>query len=56
VACNGQIRNLAIDGGDYLYVGCYDDDRVAIFSPANVEVNSIAVASPAGVGMLWEWP
>lgn len=56
VACTGQLRNVAVDANDVLYVGCYDADRVAVFSVGNVEVDSIAVDSPSGVGMLFDWP
>jgi hypothetical protein len=56
VACIGQIRNLAVSADDRLYVGCFGSNRIAVFSVANVEVDSIPVDSPAGVGMLFEWP
>ncbi|MEM9460238.1 MAG: hypothetical protein AAGF11_39050 [Myxococcota bacterium] len=56
IACGGQVRNVAVDADDTLYVGCYSDGRVAVFSQANVEVDSILVDTPGGVGMLYEWP
>lgn len=55
IACGGQVRNVAVDADDTLYVGCYNDGRVAVFSQANVEVDSIVVDTPGGVGMLYEW-
>jgi outer membrane protein assembly factor BamB len=49
VNCSGQIRNLAVDQDDNLWVGCYRGDAVVKFDASNHEVARFTVPSPSGV-------
>ncbi len=49
VNCSGQIRNLAVDLDDNLWIGCYGSNAVVKFDASNHEVARFTVASPSGV-------
>ncbi|MCB9751992.1 MAG: hypothetical protein H6713_18615 [Myxococcales bacterium] len=56
VSCAGQVRNLAINGEDFAYVGCYGSNKVVVYNAADAVVDEVAVSSPSGVDILPAWP
>ena len=58
VNCAGQIRNIAVDGWDSIWVGCFGHNAVVKFNAQDVEVARIQVNTPSGVSILptWEGP
>jgi hypothetical protein len=52
VACTGQIRNIAVDDEDNVWVGCYGHNSVVRFDSTDSEVGRISVSTPSGVGFL----
>ncbi len=52
VPCNGQIRNIAADCEDTLYVGCYNSNKVVVYDADNAILGEVAVSTPAGVAVL----
>ncbi|MBL9103807.1 MAG: DUF4215 domain-containing protein [Myxococcales bacterium] len=52
VACVGQLRNIAADAADTLYVTCYENNRVVVFNAADQPTGMINIATPAGVDVL----
>jgi hypothetical protein len=51
VNCVGQLRNLAVDFSDNVWVACFGTGAVVKFSTSDVEVARINVASPSGVAI-----
>jgi sugar lactone lactonase YvrE len=49
VDCVGQLRNLAVDQDDNLWIGCYGADAVVKFDTRDREVARLTVTSPSGV-------
>ncbi len=56
VSCNGQIRNIATDGEDTLYVGCYHSNKVVVYDADDSVVDEVSVSLPSGVDILPVWP
>ncbi|MCA9658440.1 MAG: DUF4215 domain-containing protein, partial [Myxococcales bacterium] len=52
VACGGQIRNIAADCADTLYVGCYGANKVVVYDANDSVTGEVAITSPAGVAVL----
>ncbi|MCA9638334.1 MAG: hypothetical protein KC420_20030, partial [Myxococcales bacterium] len=52
VACPSQIRNIAVDCADSVYIGCYSANKVVRFDAADAYSTEVAVTSPAGVAIL----
>ncbi|HEY8375741.1 MAG TPA: hypothetical protein VIK91_04590, partial [Nannocystis sp.] len=56
IACPSQVRNLAVDAQDFVYVTCYNAGRVVVFDPGDVAVDQIVVSAPSGVAILPAMP
>lgn len=50
VNCTGQIRNLAVDHLDNIWIGCHGQNEVVKFDAQDREVARLSVNSPSGVG------
>ena len=51
VACSDQIRNIAVDSRDHVWVGCTFQNAVVEFDDQDTEVARIQVNRPSGVGI-----
>ena len=51
VACSGQLRNVAVDFSDNVWVACTMENAVVKFNALDQEVARITVASPSGVAI-----
>jgi len=51
VNCEGQLRNVAVDFSDNVWVACFGSNAVVKFDTADQEVARITVTSPSGVAI-----
>ena len=56
VPCNGQIRNIAADCEDTLYVGCYQSNKVVVYDADDMITGEVSITTPAGVAVLPSLP
>ena len=49
IDCAGQVRNVAVDPNDNLWVGCYGENAVVKFDTRDREVARLTVKTPSGV-------
>ena len=49
IDCTGQVRNLAVDQEDNLWIACYGSNAVVKFDTRDREVARLTVNSPSGV-------
>jgi len=52
VPCNGQLRNIAADCEDTLYIGCYESNKVVVFDANDAVTAEVTISTPAGVAVL----
>ncbi len=55
VNCQGQLRNVAVDGLDHVWVACYGSGAAVKFSPEGEEVARVQARSPAGVAVTFDY-